>query len=229
MDLLALVGLAALLLVKEAGVPVPVPGDLLVIGAGIALAGSPSPALLTLAVILAVGYLGGSIQFLLARRLLRGPLLAALARIGVGESRVEGLAARLRRSGGRGVALARMTPGVSIAAIVAAGLAALPFAAFLGGLVIGNGVFVAGHFALGYLLGASATEVIGNVGAFGAVAVAMIVLAVIGAAGWVLIRRARHALSPRGAAVADWTDAACPACLAVAAVRVRTERPVVQL
>ena len=225
MDLVALAGLAAILLVKEAGVPVPVPGDLLVIGAGIALAGDPPLALVTLVVILAVGYLGGSIQFLLARRLLRGPLLAALARIGVGEARVDSLAARLRRSGARGVALARMTPGVRIAAIVAAGLAALPFGGFLGGLVVGNAVFVAGHFALGYLLGASATEVIGRVGAIGFVAVVVVVLALIGAAGWVLVRRARRAPSAPAMAFADWTDAACPACLAVAVVRARTEPP----
>lgn len=225
MDLIALAGLATLLLVKEAGVPVPVPGDLLVIGAGVALAGDPPLALLTLVVILAVGYAGGSIQFLLARRLLRAPLLAALARVGVGEARVEALAARLRRSGARGVALARMTPGVRIAAIVAAGLAALPFGAFLGGLAVGNGVFVAGHFALGYLLGASATEVIGRVGAIGVVAVVVVVLAVIGAAGWVLLRRGRRAPNVPAAAFADWSDAACPACLAVAVVRVRTEPP----
>ena len=46
MDALALAGLVALLFIKEAGVPVPVPGDLLVIGAGVAAAacaGSCSP------------------------------------------------------------------------------------------------------------------------------------------------------------------------------------------
>ena len=225
MDLIALAGLAALLLVKEAGIPVPVPGDLLVIGAGVALAGDPPLALVTLVVILAVGYAGGSIQFLLARRLLRAPLLAALARVGVGEARVDALAARLRRSGARGVALARMTPGVRIAAIVAAGLAALPFGAFLRGLAVGNGVFVAGHFSLGYLLGASATEVIGRVGGIGVAAVVAVVLAVIGAAGWVLLRRGRRPPNGAAAAFADWSDAACPACLAVAVVRVRTEPP----
>ena len=38
-DAAALVPLLVLLLVKEAGVPVPVPGDLLVLGAGVAAAG----------------------------------------------------------------------------------------------------------------------------------------------------------------------------------------------
>ena len=223
MDALAIVGLAALLLVKEAGVPIPVPGDLVVIGAGVALAGNPPLALAVLLVILLVGYVGGSVQFVLARRILRRSLLAALARVGVGEARVEALAGRLRRSGARGVAVARMTPGVRIGAIVAAGLAAIPFASFLGGLVAGNGVFVAGHFALGYVLGASATELLASAGGIGLVLVVGVVLAAVGALGWALLRRSRRAAGESGATPADWADAACPACLAIAVARFRPE------
>lgn len=216
MEPIAIAGLAALLLVKEAGVPIPVPGDLLVIGAGVALAGDPPSAVGVLLVILVVGYIGGSAQFLLARRVLRRPLLATLARVGVDEARVESLASRLRRSGARGVAISRMTPGVRIAAIVAAGLAAIPFGSFLAGLVTGNGVFVAGHFALGYVLGASATEVIGQLGGFGIAAIiGVVILAVIGALGWLVLRRRRAA-----GGIGDWTDAACPACLALAVARI---------
>lgn len=222
MDALAIAGLAAILLVKEAGVPIPVPGDLIVIGAGVTLAGDPSLAVTVLFVILAVGYIGGSIQFVLARRVLRRPLLAALARVGVGEARVDALATRLRRSGARGVALARMTPGVRIAAIVAAGLAAIPFTAFLAGLVAGNGVFVAGHFVLGYVLGASATELIGRAGGIGLVVVVGVVLALVGAVGWAFVRRSRRQAHDDGATpFADWADSACPACVAVASVPFR--------
>jgi membrane-associated protein len=213
MDALAIAGLALLLFVKESGVPIPIPGDLLVIGAGVALAGDPPLAASVLILILVVGYAGGSIQFLLARRV-RGPLLAALDRVGVSEARVEALASRLRRTGSRGVALARLTPGVRIGAIVAAGLAALPYAAFLIGLVVGNGVFVAGHFALGYVLGASATELIAGLGGIGMVAIGAVVAAA-GAIGYVLLRRSRRKTSAAGS-IGDWADAACPVCVAVA-------------
>ena len=223
MDALAIAGLAALLLVKEAGVPIPVPGDLVVIGAGVALAGDPPLAVAVLLVILAVGYAGGSVQFFLARRVLRRPLLATLERVGVGEARVEALAARLRRSGARGVALARLTPGVRIAAIVAAGLAAIPYASFLAGLVAGNGVFVAGHFVLGYALGASATELLGRTGGIGLAVLVGVVLARVGAVGWAVLRTSRRPAKGGGATVADWADSACPACLAVAAARFGTE------
>ena len=216
MEPIALAGLVALLLVKEAGVPIPVPGDLLVIGAGVALAGDPPSALVALALILLVGYVGGSVQFLLVRRVLRRALLAVLAAAGIRRERVDTLAERLRGSGARGVAVAGMTPGVRIAAIAAAGLAAMPYPAFLAGLVAGNGIFVAGHFGLGYLLGASAEEVIQ--GGIGVIAVAVAGLAVLGAVGWMLLRRRRRADPEPPAAYADWADAACPACLAVAAV-----------
>jgi membrane protein DedA with SNARE-associated domain len=213
MDPLAVAGLAGLLLVKEAGVPVPVPGDLLVIGAGVALAGNPPAALAVLLLILAVGYLGGSLQFALARRVLRRPLLGGLARVGIPESRIERLADRFRRTGARGVAVARMTPGLRIAAIVAAGLAAIRFPSFLAGLVVGNGIFVAAHFGLGYALGASAGDAVAGVGGIG-LFVAIGILAVVGAIGWLVVRRRRRS----GAPIADWTDAACPACLAVVAL-----------
>jgi membrane-associated protein len=222
-DALAIGGIVAVLLVKEAGVPIPVPGDLIVSGAGVALAGNPSLAILVLILILAAGYVGGAVQFVLARQVLRRPLLAALARVGVGEARVEALAARLRRSGARGVALARMTPGVRIGAIVAAGLAAIPFAAFITGLVAGNGVFVAGHFALGYALGASATRLIAGAGGIALVVAGAVVLAGVGALGWTLLRRSRRRAADEGASVGDWADAACPACLAVSMVRFRPD------
>lgn len=99
MDVLAVIGLAALILVKETGVPLPVPGDLLIVGAGVSLAGDLPAAITVLAILLVAGYVGGSIQFLAARGILRRPLLAGLGRIGVTEERLEGLAGGLRRSG----------------------------------------------------------------------------------------------------------------------------------
>lgn len=225
MDLVALGGLALVLLVKEAGVPVPVPGDLLVLGAGAALAGDPPLAIAGLAVILLVGYVGGTLQYLLVRGALRRLLLATLARVGVDADRVEALAIRLRRSGARGVAVARMTPGVRVGTIAACGVAAIPPGTFLRGLIVGNAVFVTAHFALGFVLGASAAQIIGAVSGIGLVVIPVAVLAVIGAAGWALLRTARGATSGAPVELAAWADAACPACLAVAAADLAQPAP----
>jgi len=217
MDLAPLVGLVGLLFVKEAGVPIPVPGDLLVLGAGVAASTSGAAAPLELVAILVAGFLGGSLQFLLVRGALRRPLLRILARFGVSAERIDRLAEWLRRRGVRGVAIARATPGLRVGAISASGIAALPFSVFLVGLVAGNTVFVGGHFALGYVVGAPALELIKGAGVAIAV-VAFIVLAGLGAAAWAWLRRRR---ARAGATATDlpstaaWAEAACPACLLV--------------
>jgi membrane protein DedA with SNARE-associated domain len=222
MDLGPLVGLVGLLFVKEAGVPIPIPGDLLVLGAGVAATADGALAPAELAAILVAGFVGGSLQFLLVRGALRGPLLRVLARMGVSRERLDRLADWLRRRGFRGVAVARATPGLRIGAISASGLAALPFPVFLGGLIAGNTVFVGGHFALGFVVGTPALELIRNLGGVAIGVVAFAALAAIGAAGWAWLRRgrARAEAASTGAlpGAGSWTEAACPACLAISLV-----------
>ena len=247
MEFLPAIGLITLLLVKEAGVPVPVPGDLLVLGAGIAAAaasiasggGAAVPAPMLLLAILGAGFVGGSLQFALVRGAFRDPLLGLLTRFGVPRDRLDALASWLQRRGALGVAVARCTPGVRVGATAASGLAAMPFAAFLPGLVAGNTIFVGGHFALGYFAGPAALELIAGAGGIALAAAAFVILAVLGAVGWHAVRHRRDrahssasapALSAAGRndglpgdapSWATWAEAACPACLAVALVRER--------
>jgi membrane protein DedA with SNARE-associated domain len=221
MEPLAVAGIVALLLVKESGVPIPVPGDLVVIGTGAALAADPFGGLLALGSILLAGYAGGTLQFALVRGAVRRPFLRLLARLGVGEARIESLAARLRRSGARGVAVSRMTPGVRVGSIAASAIAGIPLSTFVRGLVAGNTVFVAGHFGLGFALGASAGAIIGQASSLALVTLAVVAaLAAVGAVGWLLIRRARarRGVGAVSAVAVAWADAACPACLALAIV-----------
>jgi len=234
MDGAALLGLIGLLLVKEAGLPIPIPGDLLVLGAGVAAAGASAgagvPAAVVLGGILAAGFVGGTIQFLLVRGALRAPLIALLGRLGLSRERLDGLADWLRRRGVRGVTVARATPGLRVGAISASGLAALPYPVFLAGLVAGNTVFVGAHFALGYVVGPPAVAVIVSAGGLAVAAIAFTVLAVLGAAGWRVLRRRRLAAATSTSSDAaagsspiqfetgglgSWAEAACPACLAV--------------
>src|ERR1700675_118827 len=100
---LGLLGGAALLFVKESGVRIPVPGDLVVIGAGIAAGRGDLDPIPTLAIILVAGLVGGVVQFLLVRGVGRRPLLAILACVGVPAARLEAVAARLRERGATGV------------------------------------------------------------------------------------------------------------------------------
>jgi membrane protein DedA with SNARE-associated domain len=212
MDALSL-GLAVvvgLLLVKEAGLPVPVPGDLLVIGLGVGAAQGRFDPIVAIVAILVASIVGGSIQFLLVRGPGRRVLVGLLRRFGVPDERIERQTERLRRGGAGAVALARMTPGIRIVAI-AAGLAAMPFARFALGLSGGNTVFAGGHFVLGLAFGSAAASI-----AAGLVVpiVVLIALVGIGFVGWRFISRPRQASTGE---IADWTDACCPACLLLGA------------
>lgn len=211
MDVFAALSLAGVLLIKEAGVPIPVPGDLLVIGAGVASAGNALGALVALVLILFAGYIGGGIQFTLARGALRRPLVALLTGFGIPQARIDALADRLRRGGARGVAIARATPGVRVPAIAASGVAALPMRAFAPGLVVGNTLFAGLHFLLGFVVGVPAVALVERYGV-ALIVGGVVVLALVGAVGWLLLRR--RSATPQ--TFAAWADAACPACLGVA-------------
>ena len=96
----------------------------------------------------------------------------------------------------------------------AAALAAVRVGPFAIGLAAGNAVFVGGHFALGFMVGRPALAVVSSAGL---AVTAVVVLAVIGAVGWWLVGRRRAGRRAETGAAA-WADAACPACLVLAAI-----------
>lgn len=215
-ELAPLVAVVGLILVKEAGVPIPVPGDLVVIGAGVAAnRGDLDPIVALVAIVLA-SIAGGIVQYGLLRSVARPALLRLLGRLGSAQ-RVDRQTERLRRGGARSVALARSTPGVRIVVIAASALAGVPAPAFVGGLAVGNALFIGAHFGLGYVIGEPIVAIVG--GALGPLAIAAVALAFIGAVGWVVLGRlrGRRPVSPLPT-VLSWTDACCPACLTVGAL-----------
>jgi membrane protein DedA with SNARE-associated domain len=221
----AVLVVAMLLLVKESGLPIPVPGDLLVIGSGVAAAGSAGLPVLAAVLVVLATIAGGAIQFGLIRGPGRRAMLRFLGRLGVSEARLQSRTNGLASA--RSVALGRMTPGLRVAVIPAAAIGPVPRGTFLAGLAAGNAVFVGGHFLLGYLVGEPALTLASRT--MGPIAVGILVLAVIGGAGWWLLGRARALRGEAGSGeagvrgtrvtgVAAWADAACPACLALAVV-----------
>lgn len=193
--LLAIVGL---ILVKEAGVPIPVPGDLIVIGAGVAASRGDLDAPSTLALIVLASIVGGAVQYGLIRSVARPLLMRVLGRV-TSRELLDQQTERLRRGGARSVAVARSTPGLRIVAIAASALAAIPPVAFVAGLALGNAVFIAAHFGLGYVLGEPLLSAVG--GALGPLAILGIVLAGLGAIAWFVMSRRRSAAAPRVAAL----------------------------
>lgn len=141
-------------------------------------------------------------------------------RLGLPEERLDRAADVLRKGGAAAVALSLLTPGVRVATVPACALASLPYRSFFPGLVTGSAAFLALHFVLGYFGGTLVSNAMQAVN-LPAIALAVVLL-LGGMAGWMAMRRGR----PAGAGgaddtverLADWADAACPACLALGAV-----------
>ncbi len=202
-----LLAIFALMLVKEIGVPVPIPSDLLMIAAGVQVAAgaySPVALLLTLAIAVLVG---GSIQFVVARSAGRAVVYRLAGMVGIG-------ADRMGAAGPRGVFVGLNIPGARAAVVPAAGLARLAFGPFTIATVAGSLAFYGWHVALGYAAGPAAAALVERSSA--ALIGVLAALALVGLVAWLALRR-RERIGG-GEAARSWTDAACPACLAITAI-----------
>ena len=200
--------LFVVLFLKESGVPIPIPGDLIVLLAGARAADGKFPLPFILLVIILATVSGASIQYFLVRGPGRGLILRFGKYIGITPERLERATAALRARGWRAVGIGRMTPGVRIVVVIAAGLASIPYRwAVLAGLLLGNSVFVSVHVLLGYFAGPAVAGALSQLNL--PLVPFFLILMALGLVGW-LLRRARH--KSAGQAIADWSDAGCPLC-----------------
>src|SRR5712692_291630 len=214
-----LLAVFVIMLLKEIGVPVPIPADLIILGAAARAVQGREAIVAVFLVLLIPMVLGGVVQY----AVVRGPGRAFIYRIGryigLTQERLDKAMAAVRRGGMAAVALGLTTPGVRLATVPASGLADLAPRAFVPGLILGSAFFLAWHFVIGYLGGALLMLL--NVPA--AVIVGILVLVLIGGVlGWLYVRRrarARGESSSAGEAYAAWADASCPACIAITLVR----------
>lgn len=222
-DLLAAQGLLAVFLVmllKEIGVPVPIPSDLVMITAGIqAAAGAYSLVELLVALEVAI-LLGGSLQFLIARGAGRQLVTRFGRRVGLTELRLEHALTRVRQRGSLAIFVGLNVPAGRAGIVVAAGVAGLTYAAFAPAMLAGSTVFYAWHVALGYLAGPTALGLLDQLNL--PLAAALVALAAAGLIALLLLGRARGSRGPERDALDRlhaWSEAACPACFAITAIQ----------
>src|ERR1700746_1223384 len=196
-----------LLLPMEAGVPIPVPADLVMFTVGERVAAGKFPLWLAVTGFEIIAVLGTTALFVACR----GPAQRIIARfgprLGLTEARLRRAAAFAETRGRPGLALGRGTPGLRTLTVVAAGLSGLSARRALPALIVGSSVFLQLHLVLGLLLGPLADQAFDRakgpaLGAAAALAVAVVVF-------W-RIRRRRRAAAP-----AAWMEASCPACIGV--------------
>ncbi len=210
----ALTGLGApvalgLLVPMEAGVPIPIPSDLVALAVGERVSAGTFPLWLAVIGLEIVALVGTSILFLFCRGAGRAVVTRLASRIGLREQRLERAGALVERGGRPALAAGRATPGLRTLTVVVAGAAGLSARRALPALVLGSSLFLQLHLVLGLYFGPLAKKAYDAAKAPTlAVALALAAAAVV---FWV-VRRGR-----RGAAE-SWSEAACPACLGLSVV-----------
>jgi membrane protein DedA with SNARE-associated domain len=202
----AIAGLA-LMVPMEAGVPIPIPSDLVMLAVGARVGAGDIPLWAAVLAFEAVSVVGTTVLFLAAR----GPGHALLTRLGprlgLTAGRVGRATSLIERRGQPVLAVGRATPGLRTLTVVAAGGSGLSARRALPALIAGSSVFLQLHLFLGYFLGSAAEHVLH---AATGPAIAVFALIVLGAVAFWLARRGRRA----GAGAL--AEAACPACLTLA-------------
>ncbi len=180
-------GLFAVIFAEEAGVPLPIPGDVFIAAMGfLASTGrpeyAPAAAVGTAAIVTAATVAGASLLFLFSRH--AGPRLLAWAGrwLGYSAERQARLEGRLHRHGATTVVVGRLIPGLRIVMTVVAGALRLRHSTFALGTLVAGLLWATIYFWLGYLLGSGYQRIEGQ----GAVP-HWIVLVVIGVAVTALV------------------------------------------
>jgi membrane-associated protein len=211
LDTYGIAAASAVMLIKAIGVPIPIPGDVVLLATAARAAEGKVLLWLAFGALLLALTLGGTLQFMLARGPARQLVVRYGKRLGVTEARLERVAARMRQGGVFAIGLAVLTPGVRTAVVPACGLTGIPLRIFLPGLALGSAVDLGLHFAIGFA-GSSLLAVIVQPSPLALIAV----LVMLGLGAWVLLARRRRATT--GVAVHAWVQATCPACLVIGAL-----------
>jgi membrane protein DedA with SNARE-associated domain len=145
--------LFVLILIEEAGVPIPVPGDTLVMFAGAAPHKTAWYVCAALAICSIAVFAGSSILFALMRRGGR-PLLEKYGKyIHINERRLERLERWFVRRGPIALILGRLIPGLRIPTTVMAGLSGVSYAQYAPSAAIAAVAWSVIYFVLGIILG----------------------------------------------------------------------------
>jgi membrane protein DedA with SNARE-associated domain len=201
-------GLVALvvLLPMEAGVPIPLPADLVMFTVGERVAAGRFPLWLAVAGFEVIAVVGTTVLFLACR----GPAHRIIARfgprLGLTQARVRRAAAFAETRGRPGLAVGRATPGLRTLTVIAAGVSGLRGRRALPALILGSSVFLQVHLVLGLLLGPLAVRAFDQAKGPALAAVAVL------AAGTLIFWRVRRR---KRAASAAWMEATCPACIGI--------------
>ncbi len=141
------------LAVEEAGVPIPVPADFLMLTLGVR-ARDGTISLWQVIVAMECGtVLGSSLLYVLARRGGRGVVERYGRFVGVGPTQLARAESQLTRRGALAIVLGRLLPGLRVLTSIACGVFRVPYRVFLPAMSLGGAIYITGYSLLGYVAG----------------------------------------------------------------------------
>jgi membrane protein DedA with SNARE-associated domain len=147
-----------LVFIEECGVPLPLPGDLIMMVAGYRVAQDKMNLVWVLFLLESATVLGSSILYWLAARGGR-PLLYRYGRyIHCDRAKLDRAEAWLQHRGAVAIVLGRIIPGLRIPTVLAAGAFGMPYPRFLPALALGAFLYIAFFVLLGMWVGPQAME-----------------------------------------------------------------------
>lgn len=155
-------GVFAVIFIEEAGVPLPIPGDLFIAGLGAVGHARASSFAMTMLFVVAATVGGSAILFEVSRRLGQPMLMRIGKRFGFTEDRALKTEQWLEKRGVYAIVIGRLTPGLRIVLTVAAGALRMRREVFILGTAFASVLWVTIYYWLGYLLGLGATAAFGS-------------------------------------------------------------------
>jgi membrane-associated protein len=151
------------LLIEEAGVPVPVPGDVLMLILGVHARQGTVTLWQAIAVTEAGTIIGSTFLYFAARMAGRSLVYRNGRFIRLTPERLDAAEQWLKQHGSRAVFLGRLVPGLRIVTAVACGVFEVPFRVFFPAMSIGALLYILVYTLLGYFLGPPVLSVLEKV------------------------------------------------------------------
>jgi membrane-associated protein len=153
LDQHGLVAAFVFLLIEEAGVPVPVPGDFLMLILGVRARQGEVPLWQAIAVMEAATLIGATCLYAAARLAGRGLVYRYGRFVRLSPERLDSTEQWLKQHGSRAVFLGRLVPGLRIVTAVACGVFEVPVWVFVPAMALGALAYIVAYTLVGYFLG----------------------------------------------------------------------------
>jgi len=154
----SLIAILIAVLLEELGIPMPIPTDLLIVFAGVRVAGSTNAFVTWFLLLNLASAAGASGLYLIVRRGGR-PLIERYGRyVHLGPQQVDRAERLLGRGGWWSIAIGRAIPGLRYLTVIACGLFKVPYLRFVTAHMVGSSIYIGIFLALGVFFGPKVAE-----------------------------------------------------------------------